>query len=92
MKGILKKTAPGSSSGRRARWNEDNLEANEVIKSNLNPTKIDEPKTPYWSALDIDVGTSGASWTCDTRLLVLVHRLSAALQPVNLWASNDTVT
>lgn len=67
MKGILKKTAPGSSSGRRARWNEDNLEANEVIKSDLNPTKIDEPKTPYWSALDIDVGTSGASWTCDTQ-------------------------
>lgn len=28
-------------------WDEQNLEENERIKLELNPTKIDEPKTPY---------------------------------------------
>lgn len=28
-------------------WDEQNLEENERIKQELNPTKIDEPKTPY---------------------------------------------
>lgn len=28
-------------------WDEHNLEENERIKLELNPTKIDEPKTPY---------------------------------------------
>lgn len=56
-KGILKKSASRSQpSGRRAKWNEDNLEANEVIKSELNPTKIDDPKTPYHAPLDPVIG------------------------------------
>eukprot|EP00892_Ulva_mutabilis_P000620 jgi/Ulvmu1/10559/UM065_0013.1 len=55
-RGILKKTSAGSSSsGRRAKWNEDNLEANEVIKSELKPTKIDEPKTPYHAPVDPEI-------------------------------------
>jgi len=33
---------------------EENLEENEKIKQELNPRKIDEPKTPYLSPLDTD--------------------------------------
>ena len=32
-----------------SRRDEDNLEENERIKKELNPRKIDEPKTPYLS-------------------------------------------
>lgn len=36
------------------RRDEANLEANEDIKRDLNPTKITEPKTPYRSPLETD--------------------------------------
>ncbi|EFN54038.1 hypothetical protein CHLNCDRAFT_136100 [Chlorella variabilis] len=36
------------------RWDEENLEENERIKKELNPRKIDEPKTPYLSPMDTD--------------------------------------
>jgi Protein phosphatase inhibitor 2 (IPP-2) len=29
------------------KWDEENLQMNELIKAELNPTRIDEPKTPY---------------------------------------------
>ncbi|KAI8112179.1 hypothetical protein M9434_003503 [Picochlorum sp. BPE23] len=32
------------------KWDESNLEENERIKRELNPTKIDEPKTPYYQS------------------------------------------
>ncbi|KAK2075962.1 hypothetical protein QBZ16_001298 [Prototheca wickerhamii] len=47
----------GISTGKRSsgvRWDEANLEANEDIKRDLNPTKITEPKTPYRSPLETD--------------------------------------
>ena len=31
----------------KVKWDERNLEENEAIKADINPTKIDEPKTPY---------------------------------------------
>ena len=31
----------------KVKWDEANLEENEAIKAEINPTKIDEPKTPY---------------------------------------------
>lgn len=37
-------------------WDEANLETNEKIKAELNPTKIDEPKTPYHAPQEPDVG------------------------------------
>lgn len=36
------------------RRDEDNLEENERIKQELNPRKIDEPKTPYLSPLQTE--------------------------------------
>ena len=51
----MKKNAP-SASGRHATWDEGNLARNEDIKAELNPTKIDEPKTPYHAPVDPDVG------------------------------------
>jgi hypothetical protein len=50
---ILKDEA-GSASGRRAKWDEDNLTLNEQIKAELAPTKIEEPKTPYHAPMDPD--------------------------------------
>ena len=41
------KQGVGGTSAKRAMWDEGNLAANEVVKAELNPTKIDEPKTPY---------------------------------------------
>lgn len=75
-KGIMKKAGLGSSSGRRARWNEDNLEANELIKTELNPSKIDEPKTPYHSPLDIDVGNIALNgWNCGVCIALLADQI-----------------
>lgn len=42
------------------------MSENEKIKKELNPTKIDEPKTPYWSPLettdeDLELGVSPLS-------------------------------
>ena len=53
--GILKHDA-GAASGRRANFDEANLAENERIKAELNPTKIDEPKTPYHPPLEPDAG------------------------------------
>eukprot|EP01025_Chloroclados_australasicus_P050645 TRINITY_DN5847_c1_g1_i1.p2 TRINITY_DN5847_c1_g1~~TRINITY_DN5847_c1_g1_i1.p2 ORF type:complete len:183 (-),score=44.02 TRINITY_DN5847_c1_g1_i1:278-826(-) len=57
-RGILKKSSihEGHHSRKRAGWDEDNLEKNEVIKAELNPTKIDEPKTPYHAPVNPDAG------------------------------------
>jgi hypothetical protein len=63
-RGILK-TTPASVSGRRAVWDEANLQVNEHIKSELNTTKIDEPKTPFHAPLDPNVGwISLIRWSC----------------------------
>ncbi|KAH7624773.1 hypothetical protein Ndes2526B_g00142 [Nannochloris sp. 'desiccata'] len=44
-------SGPDDSKPRKGgiKWDEDNLEENERIKKELNPRKIDEPKTPYLS-------------------------------------------
>jgi hypothetical protein len=47
-----------SVSKRRAVWDERNLAMNEKIKQELDPSKIDEPKTPYHAPVDPDVGKS----------------------------------
>eukprot|EP00884_Botryococcus_braunii_P005904 jgi/Botrbrau1/15314/Bobra.0319s0004.1 len=47
----------GSDSANRkrsVRWDEANLEVNEKIKSDLNPVRINEPKTPYRGPMDAD--------------------------------------
>ncbi len=38
----------------KVKWDEANLEENEAIKAEINPTKIDEPKTPYHRPLSDD--------------------------------------
>mmetsp|Transcript_7247 Transcript_7247/g.14511 ORF Transcript_7247/g.14511 Transcript_7247/m.14511 type:complete len:152 (+) Transcript_7247:60-515(+) len=43
------------------KWDESNLEENERIKRELNPTKIDEPKTPYYQSACEDETDEGAS-------------------------------
>ncbi|KAK9915909.1 hypothetical protein WJX75_005872 [Coccomyxa subellipsoidea] len=43
-----------SRSSRSIHWDEANLEENEKIKSDLMPTKINEPKTPYHAPLGED--------------------------------------
>ena len=37
-------------------WDEDNLAVNELIKADLAPSKIDDPKTPYHAPLSPDTG------------------------------------
>eukprot|EP00889_Picochlorum_renovo_P000946 jgi/Picre1/27976/NNA_000937.t1 len=43
------------------KWDESNLEENERIKRELNPTKIDEPKTPYYQSACEDETDEGDS-------------------------------
>ncbi len=38
----------------KVKWDEANLEENETIKAAINPTKIDEPKTPYHRPMSDD--------------------------------------
>lgn len=49
-KGILKNTKKEKKKG--LRWDESNLQENEKIKSSFQFTKINEPKTPYYSYLE----------------------------------------
>lgn len=55
---------------------EDNLEENERIKKELNPRKIDEPKTPYLSPQATEdeeemLGKKGVGKSCFTFLSIL---------------------
>jgi hypothetical protein len=47
IKGILKNKKMVEEKGKEAKWDEENLKTNEIIQKELNPTKINEPKTPY---------------------------------------------
>jgi hypothetical protein len=44
---VLQERAAKGASKRGIVWDESNLAENELIKAELNPTKITEPKTPY---------------------------------------------
>eukprot|EP00887_Chlorella_sp_A99_P002378 scaffold10.g2378.t1 len=45
-------------------WDEDNLEENERIKKELNPRKIEEPKTPYLSPMETEDEEEGHADGC----------------------------
>jgi hypothetical protein len=38
---------------KKAQWNEENLQENDIIKASMTFTKIEEPKTPYHSHLEV---------------------------------------
>ena len=44
---VCHKHPPALMARSKVKWDEANLEENETIKAAINPTKIDEPKTPY---------------------------------------------
>ena len=47
----------------KIRWDEENLQQNEVIKQQLNPQRIDEPKTPYVHTIEPDDDNAdGGAW------------------------------
>lgn len=50
MKGM--KRTRSDKAGGGIKWDETNLEENEKLKAELNPRKIDEPKTPYVGPYD----------------------------------------
>lgn len=45
----------------KIRWDEENLANNEVIKQQLNPQRIDEPKTPYVHTVEPDDDADGGA-------------------------------
>lgn len=46
----------------KIRWDEENLQQNEIIKQQLNPQRIDEPKTPYVHTIEPDDDADGGAW------------------------------
>ena len=60
------------ATGKNVVWDETNLAENERIKAELNPTKINEPKTPYHSPLDTDDDHDAGESA--TRNLICMHR------------------
>ena len=56
----MKRTSSEREGGRSVVWDEGNLEANEQIKAELKPRKIEEPKTPYLGYMSSDDMDTGA--------------------------------
>ncbi|KAK9838906.1 hypothetical protein WJX74_005761 [Apatococcus lobatus] len=51
---VMKRTSSEREGARNVVWDECNLEANEQIKAELKPRKIEEPKTPYLGPMSSD--------------------------------------
>lgn len=66
-----------------------NLEVNEKIKSELNPVRINEPKTPYRGPMDADeedgLGKYLLSWMIDHLLVPAFKHRSSTIQRT-VWA------
>ena len=55
----MKRTTSEREGGRNVVWDEGNLEANEQIKAELKPRKIEEPKTPFLGPMSSDEMDTG---------------------------------
>ena len=55
----MKRTNSDREGARTVVWDEGNLEANEQIKAELKPRKIEEPKTPYLGPMSSDEMETG---------------------------------